>query len=536
MTSRTHLSLAALLLICPALQCGSSVDDNSAMNAPSGTDAGANEGDARTDAATTDGNASEGGISTDGSLPGPIGCKPIAIDAAKSVDGYTSDVFSYYDGRCNLRSAALVRNDAVDPGGSRGGFLRQMTYEAGGAKRSCNGTGANGWNGFGYVVSHFGAGGGDSDTQSIGGTHRTVFAGKHHAIHEFRARISPGGPVDVTIHWFFATGLSHPIYSITYDATPAGANVVMADTRSPYGDMTWDGKADGNVEGVGRGDKYKFTTTGTGPVTPQSSWDYAKPNIVPYDLEWSSTANAEMGLVQTHTFEAHLAGGDYGGGTLSSDCWTKTSATKGPSCSSNGETMPTNYLWPFQLNQYELPFVTTSHRLAWGASFGAVGQSSYTAFGKTLSGYPFTSYSVYVVFGEHSNGEVLAQVLAVERAVSAQARATKGVLAASGFAGVGRTDTVALSPAAYDHVYGTWDVRADGNAATIELVPGSGALDRPITRVLGYTAGAPPAHVQIAGRDLTPDAEYFASVDTAQKILWITLNQSVTGATQIAIF
>ncbi len=72
----------------------------------------------------------------------------------------------------------------------------------------------------------------------------------------------------------------------------------------------------------------------------------------------------------------------------------------------------------------------------------------------------------------------------------------------------------------YRHVYGTWDVQADGNAATIELVPAGGPLDRPIARVLGYTASTPPAHVQIAGRDLTPDTEYFASVDTAQKILW----------------
>ena len=58
--------------------------------------------------------------------------------------------------------------------------------------------------------------------------------------------------------------------------------------------------------------------------------------------------------------------------------------------------------WPFQLNQYELPSETKSHRVAWGATFGAVGSSSYTAFGQKLSGYPYQSYSVYVVLGTHS--------------------------------------------------------------------------------------------------------------------------------------
>jgi len=94
-----------------------------------------------------------------------------------------------------------------------------------------------------------------------------------------------------------------------------------------------------------------------------SPWTYTAANTVPYVVMWAAAADAEMGLVQTQTFDQHVAGGDYGGGMIA-DCQGHTSATKGAQCSS-GQTMPTDWLWPYQLNQYELPYVSTSKRLAW---------------------------------------------------------------------------------------------------------------------------------------------------------------------------
>src|SRR3954464_15266396 len=63
--------------------------------------------------------------------------------------------------------------------------------------------------------------------------------------------------------------------------------------------------------------------------------------------------------------------------------------------------MPQDWLWPFHIYPYELPFTNTSHRLAWGANYGAIGQTSVSAFGRTFSGYPQVAYSVFLVVGAH---------------------------------------------------------------------------------------------------------------------------------------
>jgi hypothetical protein len=291
------------------------------------------------------------------------------------------------------------------------------------------------------------------------------------------------------------------------------------------------------VDGVGWGDAYKFKTTGNGPVTANSAWDYTESNVVPYALEWSNSIDAEMGLVQTQTWTEHLAGGDYGSGVLGASCWKKTSATMGPGCNKAGWTMPADYLWPYQLDQYELPFETHSHRVAWGASYGAVGKATYNAFGKTLSGYPYNSYSVYVVFGTHSSNAVDTQATAVERRAAATAHAVRGQLATSGPGGAGRSDSVAYDVPGYSPIYDTWDLSADGGAAgTIELTAPSPGLNAPMVRILGWTTGAPPAHVQLDGAELTADTDYFATVDTAGKTLWITLNRTITGTVRLAAF
>ena len=93
-----------------------------------------------------------------------------------------------------------------------------------------------------------------------------MLRGRHHAIHEFKWRLNIGGPVDATVRWFFATGRDHPLWSVTFDSSPAGPNVINADTRAPYGDMHWDGGANSEVAGVGWGDHYKFRSLNS-PVT-----------------------------------------------------------------------------------------------------------------------------------------------------------------------------------------------------------------------------------------------------------------------------
>src|SRR5262249_716892 len=134
-----------------------------------------------------------------------------------------------------------------------------------------------------------------ASSHDVAGTYRTVLSGTYHAIHEFKVSVSPGRAVDTTIHWFFATGRSNPVYAITQDASDAGINGVIADARSPYGSLTFDGMSTGNVAGIGWGEWYRFGTTGPGPLTINSPWDYSQTNVVPHVLLWSSAGHGANG-------------------------------------------------------------------------------------------------------------------------------------------------------------------------------------------------------------------------------------------------
>ena len=306
--------------------------------------------------------------------------------------------------------------------------------------------------------------------------------------------------------------------------------------RAPYGNLTFDGVVSGqsNLAGVGRGDKYRFTTTGSGPVTFNSQWDYTGSNAVPYVVMWSDSADAEMGEVQTQTMAAHLSGGDYGGGLLA-NCWNRTSSSPGNCLRQPGGTLLQDWLWPFQLNQYELPFVTTSKRMAWGMTYGAVGQRSYQAFGQQFVGYPYQSYSVYLVLGKRSEHPTDAQVSEVTVASGASLTATVGAVVVSGPAGAGRTDAAAYSPAGYDPVYGAWVITAASGRASFQLDPGAGSLLNPVFRIQNWTSSSAPGRVQLAGRDLAPDVDYFVTVDATRHELWLTLNRNASSVQQLSV-
>ena len=456
-------------------------------------------------------------------VPGASGCQPLVVQAGAKVDGTSADTFTWYDDQCLPRTASLFRNDAADAFQECGGYLRVISYQAAGKTRTLRGTGVDGWQGFGYIVSHFP---GDAVwTRTVTGGYRTVLAGRHHAIHEFKWDISPGGLVHVTVHWMFSTGRSHPLFAITLDASATRDGTLQADARAPYGELAWDKGALGDVSGDGWGDTHKFTTTGNGPVTPTSSWDYTKTNTIPYAYEWSASTDSEMGLVSTLSWASRIAGGDYRAGRLTRK-WGKTGT--------NLLTDIPNWEWPFQLNQYELPSVTTSHRIGWGATYGAVGSSSYKAFGQTLGGYPYQSYTVYVVLGTHAPSAVAAQVAAVEATQGVSIAATRGDVAIEGPGGPARTDQVRFPQTGFDPVYAAWTVDAASNAATVTLHAGAATIANPMFEIRRYTGGA-PATVSYAGRALVADADYFATVDPAGHRLWITLNQTVSGSGTLII-
>jgi hypothetical protein len=464
-----------------------------------------------------DGGATDGGGTPDGgSPPGGSACPALQVQAAQSVGGFVSDVFTWRDGACQPRSAALVRNDRADPSGHRGGYLRRHTYRLpDGSTRTSDGASTR-HPGFGYLVAHH------ENTATLSydtpGTWRTALAGRHHALHEFRWTLSMGGRrVDATVHWLFATGRDHPVWAVTYDTSTLAPGALEADTRSPYGDLLFDGNADDEVAGVGWGDTHRFVSLAS-PVTLASGWDYTQPNEVPYVRMWTRTVDAEMGAVQTQTFAQKPAGGYWfypSRGTRDAD---------GP--------MPQDWNWTYQLNQYELPFTTRSHRLAWGSNFGAVGSDAYNAYGddRQLDGHPFQSYAVHVVLGRHSAGPVLAQVAQVEALQRTRLTATVGQVLTEGPAGVGRTDRAPYAPAGHNPVYGTLEVlAAGGGRAEVVLEAQGPALQRPVLVVRGYTASTLPARLELDGQALAPDVDAYLTLDDAGDALWVTLARTLSG-------
>jgi len=472
-------------------------------------------------------------------------CQPLGLEPGVSLSNYISDRFTWWDDACNKRTAALVRNNAKDPLGDTGGYLRSFTYLVDGATRTIGPFPYGEYAGWGYTVNHYGTGTANAHSWSQTGTWRTVFQGAYHAVHEFKFTVQPaGGPIDITLWWTFSTGKPNPLVALTHDTSRAGPNAVNCDARGPYGELAIDGTSPtgtpSTVGGVEWGDRYKFTLTGAGPLTTKSAWTYNTPNVVPYTRMWSQSVDAEMGEVQSQTWTAHVAGSDYGPGQTAS-CSGTTSANPGSQCYlwDGANSLVANNLWPFQMNNWNLnPGAggTTVTRMAWGQTLGSVGQTSYTAWGKTLSGYPYQSYAVYLVLGKHSTGSTAAQVREMEAVSRATLTATTGSVVQDGPGGAGRTDPVAYAPRGWDHVLGAWAVTVAGNQATVRLAPAAGdTLPNPVFRFLGWSGSAYPTSVTLNGAALTAGTDYFPSLEAASGALWITLARNLSAAADLSV-
>ena len=494
--------------------------------------------------------------------------------------GRTGEQYAWTDASGQARSAVLARNNVAG-----GGTLDRYVYQlASSATRTVNAT-ADGAGGFGYVVSHLpyvascaatpatqfchsiATIGDDSPLGlSFTGTYSVKFAGRHHAIHEFKTTYPrftgphPTGPqfirydVPVTIQWVFMNGRDHPLWSVTWDwsAVPAAvplAEQIEGDSRGPYGDMQFDGiNNSGNVIGgvAWAVDQRRFITT-TAPFTLNGNWTWNTVGTaaIPYNMLWIHNANAQMGIVQTSLLATH----DAGNAGFIADIQGETSATVTPCAGFEPHRMLCTWNWPYQSienNFYNSAGVvdgnltTDGRRFAWGAKLGAIGRSSYPnyASGNTTQGQ-YKSYSMFVVLGEHNPGAsinpTMAQVREQESVLkstsSVTISASVGTLATSGPAGIDRADWQTYTRPGYNPVYATWDVKAAGNAATVNWIThGADAIKNPALRVGGYTAATAPTNVTFNGTPLVADTDVLMSVDSANSTLWITLLRTVSGS------
>jgi hypothetical protein len=482
--------------------------------------------------------------------PPPGTWADIAIDPAQAVGGFTSDVFRWRDAQNKERSAALVRNDAVDPAGYYGGYLRRFTYVKGdGSTLTATGGRTAQDPGWGYTLPHP-SGGADKDTLSsrrAPGTYRQIFVGKHHAIHEYswnvlrtQGDVANGiapvdKPIKVTIRWVFANGKDGPVWIHTMDSSALAANAFNADDRSPGGEIAFDGSSTGAVSGAGWGDRYRFRTT-SAPLSMSSTWDYTQTNRIPYVQLWSDGTNTEIGNVQTWDWQHE----DAGYGWLYPN-WGHTSANKVVGSGAPAtQTMPADWNWTFQLNQYELPYDGASKRMNWGTNFGAVGKTSYPAYGddRNLSGYPYSGHSTRLVMGP--KGSTLAEVDQMTRAMDVTLTPSEGTVVTSGPKGLGAAaaTTETFSPAGWNHLYGVFEMVAAPNDGGIKVQIATGGQDlvNPVFRFKSWTQ-ALPTTLTLGGASLASGTDFLPSLVTNEggPELWITLLRTVRGPVELAV-
>jgi hypothetical protein len=499
-----------------------------------------------------------------------------------SLNGFLNDQYNWYDSACRLRSVALARNDS-----SKGGNAKQFTYVLSDSTTRTINPGANGAAGFGYVVAHLSnpsfawSYGADDSPLGSGNsaTYNKLFVGDHHAIHEYTLNyvrygltqyaltnhsIDPwtwingaGDPnrqyvtvytMPVRIQWMFATGRDYPIWSVTFDLSAAPDHAIDSDFRAPYGDMKIEGGAGTDlVGGVAWGDSYKFTSAGN-PFTMNNDWNYAQLNSgAPYDSLWTSTIDAEMGLAGTQLTVRQNAGGY---NNYLAPIWRgKTSATMGQLCLNDegagpgyDHKLPCTSDWAYQLIQYSVASAsetTDNKRLAWGADWGSLGNSSFTSSnGYAVSGYPKVSYSVYVVLDPHSKNPTQNIAQQAKTISLTTLTATLGTIRTQGSAGVGRADNKPYTPIGYSPIFGTWEVNAANNAVNLWFAVSNSApaaLATPIIVVHNYTSTTSAAQMLLDGTTLTANSDYFMSVRPSALELWVTLNRQITGTHNLQI-
>jgi hypothetical protein len=480
------------------------------------------------------------------------------------------------------------------------GYLRQYTYQANGQTRVCTGTenyatgGTLEFSGDGFVQNHT-AGGGDFSSgngDGVPGTTTGLLQGTDHAIIQFdMPNYELDGPyynpipqtVPTTVQWFFANGRSDPIFSISQDARQTGGNL-GADSRSPYGDMAYDGDgANAYVGGASFGDTYKFATLAANPeqVTTNSGWSYTEPNIIPYAMQWAQSdgnnpVDAEMGHVATLPILLSDQGQDsqyFNGNAVAPFSFYQDNRTlaqpNGPMIADVTwayQIFAENPIWPANGSPLQ------SKRLTWGANWGRVGGFDEYNDGAANSGFNPTqysqhstdpignpaapnykglgnradgmlmAYSVFVVLGTHAggyaNGTVGKQVIQMENVTHATLTASLGTVLASGPAGVGNASsaTITYSPAGYNPTYATWELAAQTNAANATLTPGADyPLDHPVFAIHGYTSSQLPASISVGAGLSGAGEDYFASLDTAGQRLWITVNRLVSGPMNLVV-
>jgi hypothetical protein len=290
-----------------------------------------------------------------------------------------------------------------------------------------------------------------------------------------------------------------------------------------------------DLGGVAWGVSHQFTTLGP-PFTLKTGWDWSSPNAyAPYNVIWTNTTDAEMGICGTQPISKQDAGGYEG-----LDGRGFTSASAAYQCSAEGYIMPCTWGWPFQSVNWSFAdtvSTTNSKRLGWGADWGYLGrQTVLTSNGNTVHGWPRVSYSTYIVLGPHSRTptlEMARQAAVIDATVLS---ATIGTVTTDGPAGVGRLDSMTFTPTGYNPTYATWDAVADNGSATLAFaIPGDVPLSNPVLVLHGYAPPFGQPTITLDDTLLQNDVDVFVSYRPDTQDLWLTVNRGLLGNHSISV-
>lgn len=387
--------------------------------------------------------------------------------------------------------------------------------------------------GMNVVVTHY-SGGSYFSSKANGTQFRftDVFEGEYHALHRVSFNLphhdratgnNTPDMIGVTFDYMVTTGQDYFIIAYTWDTSklpPLDGSDNRYDTRSPYNEIDWNGNGSRDGEQVianwqsGTDCILTFEDLVTGYWTKTFN-----NNIVTFVREWDATGNREMGMVSTENYKDKPMGKEWSNATTRNITDMKGYSPPGD---------------PFQFTVYQQ---LRGERITWGSQ-NVIGKNSAVYGGMNLDGYPFYNYSVMMVLDEYSDNKVITLVEEQERYNNTYITSISGgQVITQGPGGPGDSTMVTWQKAGYNPVYRTWEVWSDTNYVDFRFR--ADKIKNPTFVVNNYASSSCPDLVTVntikSGTGLENGTDYFASLDSDRKKLYLTFNSEFDGDNDILI-
>lgn len=377
---------------------------------------------------------------------------------------------------------------------------------------------------FGVFVNHY------QDSAENSARHQGIyshfeFLGSHHAIFASKTKyIINSVPVISTLKIFIANGRNHITMAYTQCSLGNNADDLIADTRSPYGNIDFGGTDTERITKIEFGTDHMFVTNNgyNGDYdNADSGWSNINSNSVPYMSASKNSVDAQMGYVSTQTQKQNP-----GGNTNGENDQTYGYAGK------SGLKMPINWALAYQFNQYENS--PTNSKMAWQTNIGRI------------TGVGCYSHSVTAVLGEASLEPVHEEVNEIKSLQDVVVTTGNGLqVVQKGTVGVARDDQMNYAPQGYNHIYKLWsfiitDDSVDQYVMSFTLPQGT--LKNPVFVFGNWPSANAPLAVYVDNTIMQIDSDVLISIllqdqwpAFGENRLYITLMRTIKATQNITM-